>query len=137
MQLLAVTVILFSLRSLLDLSTLSKGRIAVFDIGFLGVASAIGLLVAIKFGTWFDKQSISGYGIGVTRRDLLDWLAGIVIGGLTYAVPTAVFLQIGGAELSPSPIRFTDAPLLVASIVLIAILRFSFKLRSRNPRSVG
>ncbi|WP_313690271.1 hypothetical protein [Halobellus marinus] len=94
-QLLALAIAGFAIRSLFDVSGLGDGTVALLDIGLLGVASGLGLLVAIALGTRLDQRSLAAFGVRASRSELVDWVAGIVIGALTYGVPTAVFLQLG------------------------------------------
>ncbi|WP_311172316.1 CPBP family intramembrane glutamic endopeptidase [Halobellus ordinarius] len=126
-QLPTLAIIGFAIRSQFDLSELGGGTIVILDIGLLGIASGIGLLVAITFGTWLDKRSLAAYGISVSPSELRDWVAGIVIGSLTYAVPTAVFLQLGRADVTAAYSSQIDDLMVIAIVAAVAIVSFGLQ----------
>ncbi len=122
-QPLALTAILLTIRSVLDLSELGDVAISLTDRALFGVASALGLLLVVLLATRLDERPISAYGLGTFP----DWVAGLGIGGLTYAVPTALLLQLGEAELT-APVPFpADAPSVIALAVAVTVMAFVFQ----------
>lgn len=114
---------LFGLFPLL-LQGRDPGPSAVLIINFVSLAfvSALGILFALAIARRWDERSLAGYGIGGTRMDLIDGVAGVIAGGLMYAVPTGVFLLVGGAEFTgtfASPV--TTPGLIVATVVIVVI----------------
>lgn len=126
-QVLTMAVALLAVRRVFDLSEVGGRTAVVLQIGLLGAASALGLLTAITIGKWLDARSLSGYGVDVSGREVADWAAGTVIGGLTYAVPTLVFSKLGGAEVTAAfttPIEDTSV---VAVVIVVAIASFGLQ----------
>lgn len=126
-QLLALAIAGFAIRSLFDVSGLGDGTVALLDIGLLGVASGLGLLVAIALGTRLDQRSLAAFGVRASRSELVDWVAGIVIGALTYAVPTAVFLQLGGADATAGFSTQIADPSVLALVGTVALVSFGLQ----------
>lgn len=126
-QLLTMVVALLAVRRAFDLSEIGSGTAVVLQIGVLGLASALGLLIAITIGTWLDNRSLSEYGIDISTREVADWAAGTVIGGLTYAVPTLVFRKLGGAEVTATLTTPIEDTSVVAVVVVVAVASFAFQ----------
>jgi len=124
-QLVAVSVIVAALTATLDTDALGSTAVDVLDLALLGVVSAIGLAVAVALARRLDRRSLADYGIARSRRDLADFAAGTVVGGLTYAVPTVVLLGAGGAAVSDrfvSPVGDTGATALLAGLAVVVFL---------------
>lgn len=126
-QLATLAVAQFVVRTSFDASTLGRGLALLLSIGLLGAASALGLFVAIRLGTRLDTRSLSDYGVRISARELTDWVAGIAIGGLTYAVPTVLFLRLGAADVTAVFISQVDDLSVVALATAVAIVSFGFQ----------
>ena len=121
---LVLPVILVMVRAMVDLSTLGRGGSAILEFGIIGTASAVGLIISVSVARTLDGRSISEYGAGTKRQDLLDWIVGIGIGGLTYAVPTAAFLVLGRATLTTKPADSIGGPPVILAVVSVATVGF-------------
>jgi len=124
-QLLALALVAAALRESIDPDALGSGGLASLDLLLLGVASAAGLGVAVALARRLDRRSLAYYRIVVSRRDLAGFAVGTVVGGLTYAVPTAVFLAAGSAALTGrfvSPVADTGVTALLAGVAAVAFL---------------
>ena len=126
-QLLLLPVMLLGIRGVFDQSELSDVAISLTKPALLGTASALGLLFAAFLATRLDKRSVSAYGIVASCEDLTDLVVGLAIGALTYAVPTAVLLQIGEAELSTSVLFPTDSPNVIVLAITVTVIAFLFQ----------
>ncbi|WP_336037787.1 CPBP family intramembrane glutamic endopeptidase [Halobacterium yunchengense] len=124
-QLVAFGLIAAALKATIDTDALGSGAAESLDVLLLGVASAVGLGVAVVLARSLDRRSLADYGIALSRRDLLDFAAGTVIGGLTYAVPTVVFLQVGSAALTDrfvSPVAGSGVTALLTGVAVVVFL---------------
>ncbi|WP_191965853.1 MULTISPECIES: type II CAAX prenyl endopeptidase Rce1 family protein [Haloferax] len=126
-QLLALAGLASTIRTLFEVAEFGPELRQMINLGLLGLVSAIGLLCAVVVARRLDERTLSGYGLGVSRIDRLDLLAGTVIGGLTYAVPTGVFLFTGDAELKRTLVSPVSAPRVVAVLAVAAIVTFGFQ----------
>lgn len=99
-QLPALIAARFVIRNAFDASELGNGPVLLLSIAPLGIASGLGLFVAIDVGKRLDGRSLSDYGVEISANELLDGIAGTAIGGLTYAVPTVLFVRLGEAEIT-------------------------------------
>jgi len=124
-QLVAVALIAAALKAAIDTDALASVAVDGLDLLLLGVASAVGLGVAVALAHRLDRRSLADYGIAVSRRDLADFAAGTVVGGLTYAVPTVVLLGVGSAALTErfvSPVADPGVTVLLASVAVVVFL---------------
>lgn len=126
-QPLLLSVMLLGLRSVFTLSELSDVAISLLDSALFGTASALGLVFTIFLATRLDKCSVSAYGLIASREELTDWVAGLAIGALMYAVPTAVFLQLGEAELTGSVLFPADSLSVIVLGVTVTVIAFLFQ----------
>ncbi|WP_135828897.1 CPBP family intramembrane glutamic endopeptidase [Halorussus halobius] len=126
-QLLLLPVILLGIRSAFDVSEFGAVTTSLVESTLLGVASALGLIFAVGLATRLDERSISAYGIAASREDLTDLVVGVAIGGLTYAVPTAVFLYLGEAELAPSGPLPADSLGVIVLAITLTVAGFLFQ----------
>ena len=123
-QLVLLSGLFLTIRSVLDISELSTFSASLLEFTILGVVSAIGIVFTLFLATRLDKRSVSAYGIAASREQLLDLVVGLGIGALTYAVPTAVLIRFGEAELTaPSPF---PADSLSVVVLGIAVAVFAF-----------
>lgn len=104
-----------------------KRTVALLDIGLFGAVSGLGLLVTIALGTRLDHRSLAAFGVGASGSELIDWVAGIVIGALTYAVPTAVFLQLGEADVTAWFSTQIADPRVLALVGVVALVAFGLQ----------
>jgi len=124
-QLVALALIAAALRATIDTDALGSVAVEALDLLLLGVASAVGLGVAVALAHRLDRRSLADYGIALSRRDLADFAAGTVVGGLTYAVPTVVLLEVGSATLTDrfvSPVADTGVTALFAGVAVVVFL---------------
>ena len=126
-QLLLLPVMVIAIRSIFDISTFSDIAISLVDPVFLGTVSAIGLIFAATLATRFDKRPISAYGIVASRKELIDWVVGLGIGALTYAIPTVVLLQLGKAKLTASVLLPADSPSVIVLALIVSVFAFLFQ----------
>ena len=127
LQLLLLPVTVFAIRSAFDLSELRDAVVSLVEPALLGSVSALGLLFAVFLATRLDKRPVSAYGIVASREELTDWVVGLAIGALTYAVPTAVFLHLGEAELTASVLLPADSPTVIVPAVTVTVIAFLFQ----------
>jgi len=117
----------FVIRNAIDVSAVGTVAALLLDIALLGIASGLGLLVAIEVGNRLDKRSLPEYGVEVSPSELLDWTAGTAIGGLTYAVPTALFVRLGEAEVTAVTGSQVGGLGVVALVTTVAVASFGLQ----------
>lgn len=126
-QVVLLSLIAAGIRSLVTPSELGGIAFGILDRGLFGIVSAIGLILAVVVATSLDRRPVAGYGIAVSRGELTDWIAGMAIGLLGWAVPAAVFLHLGEAELTATVVSPDGASSAVATFVLVAVVAFFFQ----------
>lgn len=115
------------IRSVFDASGLGNGPVLVLSIAPLGIASGLGLVVAIEVGKRLDERSLSEYGVEGSATELRDLTAGTAIGGLTYAVPTVLFVRLGEAEITAVSGPQVGDLGVVALVTAVAIASFGLQ----------
>ena len=126
-QFLLVSVVAIGIRSVVGTSGLSDVAVSLVEPALLGAGSAFGLIFAAFLAARLDERSVSAYGIVASREELTDWVVGLAIGFLTYAVPTAVFVQLGEAELTASVLFPANSPSVIALGVTMTAIAFLFQ----------
>jgi len=122
-QLVLLSGMFLAIRSVLDISELSTVSASLLEFTILGAVSALGIVFIIFLATRLDKRSVSAYGVVASREQVIDLVVGLGIGALTYAVPTAVLVRFGEAELtaaSPFPVDSLSVIVLGVSVAVIA-----------------